>query len=253
MNIRKNQAFWTSVIIHLVVLFGLLLGTIVQAFKPKEKIHVFEMFNEPSEQSAQVAVDTPPVVPVEPLDLPDIPDVVEPAPTPPTPTPPPPTPTPVRDTTPAPKPPELMSADDFFKQNPIKERKPPTPRPTQPIKQIVIKTPTINIPNATVTTPSDRNMSPQEQDALSRYASQINARLNSAWIKPASLANAGLVAEVSFDVSPSGRISNIRFRPSSGNTTFDESIRAAFRKVTSAGPTPTGKMHTIKLTFRNRG
>lgn len=250
MNFRKNQAFWTSVIIHLVVLFGLLLATIVQAFKPKETIHVFEVFETPSEQSTQVAVDTPPPVePIAPLDLPDIPDVV--TPTPPVPTPPPPAPT--RDTTPAPAPPKLMSADDFFKDNPIKERKPQTPRPTQPIKQIVIKTPVINIPNATVTTPSDRNMSPQEQDALSRYASQINARLNSAWIKPASLANAGLVSEVSFDVSASGRISNIRFRPSSGNTIFDESIRAAFRKVTTAGPTPTGKMHTIKLTFRNRG
>ncbi|MDP4643533.1 MAG: TonB C-terminal domain-containing protein [Opitutales bacterium] len=252
MNFRKNQAFWTSVIIHLVVLFGLLLATIVQAFKPKEKIHVFEVFETPSEQFAQVAVDTPPPVePVEPLDLPDIPDVVTPPP--PAPTPPPPTPTPTRDTSPAPAPPKLMSAAEFFKDNPRKEPNPQTPRPTQPIKQIVIKTPVINIPNATVTTPSDRNMSPQEQDALSRYASQINARLNSAWIKPASLANAGLVSEVSFDVSASGRISNIRFNPSSGNTIFDESIRAAFRKVSSAGPTPTGKMHTIKLTFRNSG
>lgn len=250
MNFRKNQAFWTSVIIHLVVLFGLLLGTIVQAFKPKEKIHIFEVFETPSERSTQVAVDTPPVVPVEPLDLPDIPDVVTPTPTP---TPPAPTPTPTRVAPPTPAPPKLISADDFFKQNPIKERKPPTPRPIQQIKPIVINTPVIKIPNATVTTTSDRNMSPQEQDALSRYASQINARLNSAWIKPASLANAGLVSEVSFDVSASGRISNISFRPSSGNAVFDESILAAFRKVTSAGPTPTGKMHTIKLTFRNRG
>ncbi|MGJ8648802.1 MAG: TonB family protein [Opitutaceae bacterium] len=244
MNFRKNQAFWTSVIIHLVVLFGLLLATIIQAFKPKEKIHVFEVFETPSEQSTQVAVDTPPPVePVEPLDLPEIPEVATPTP---------PAPTPTRDTTPAPTPAKLMSAAEFFEQNPIKQRKPPTPRPTQTIKPIVINTPVINIPNATVTTPSDRNMSPQEQDALSRYASQINARLNSAWIKPASLANAGLVSEVSFDVSASGRISNIRIRPSSGNAIFDESIRSAFRKVTTAGPTPTGKMHTIKLTFRNR-
>ena len=38
MKMPKDQPFWTSVILHLVVLLALFLVTIVQAFKPKENI-----------------------------------------------------------------------------------------------------------------------------------------------------------------------------------------------------------------------
>ena len=62
MKILKDQPFWTSVILHLMVLLALFLVTIVQAFKPKEKPHVFEMVDPPNElsQSQQVA-PLPPV------------------------------------------------------------------------------------------------------------------------------------------------------------------------------------------------
>ena len=51
MKIPKDQPFWTSVILHLVVLLALFLVTIVQAFKPKEKPHVFEMVDPANEVS----------------------------------------------------------------------------------------------------------------------------------------------------------------------------------------------------------
>jgi len=53
-----------------------------------------------------------------------------------------------------------------------------------------------------------------------------------------------------FDVSASGRISNVRLRPASGNSAFDASVLAAFRQVTGIGPTPSGQSHVFTMSFR---
>jgi TonB family protein len=244
MNFRKNQALWTSVILHLVVLIGVFLATIVETFRPKEKLHVFEMVDMPSEQSSQVAAADP----LPPLDLPELPELppvpeaVIPQPQPK------PKPKPAV-VTPKPKP-KIVNYEDFLKSNPIKD---PTPRQTQtskPINVPKISTPRIKVPSMVVPNPSDRNLSSAEQDALARYGSQLNARLNRSWIKPANLAGVRLVVEVAFDVSASGRISNVRLRPSSGNSTFDRSVLAAFAKVSGIGATPTGQAHTFRMTFK---
>ncbi len=253
MNFRKNQALWASVILHLVVLLAFVFATVVEAFRPKEKPHVFVMVDPPGEQNTQV--DSP-SDPVPPLDLPDlsnlapVPDAVipEPRPLPLKPPPVKPTPKPVK---PTPKPRELVDYKDFIKNNPIKT--PQQPRQTQtpkPINVPKINTPRINVPSMVVSNPADRNLSTAEQSALARYGSQLNARLNRCWIKPANLAGVRLVAEVVFDVSASGRISNIRLRPGSGNSTFDQSVLAAFTKISSAGATPTGQGHTFRMTFK---
>jgi protein TonB len=86
--------------------------------------------------------------------------------------------------------------------------------------------------------------------ALADYSSRLRSRIDAAWVKPAQLAGVRLFAEVVFDVSSSGRITNVRLRRGSGNKAFDQSILAAFRSVSSAGPTPTGQPHQFSLPFR---
>ncbi|MEC7280881.1 MAG: TonB family protein, partial [Verrucomicrobiota bacterium] len=80
--------------------------------------------------------------------------------------------------------------------------------------------------------------------------SRLRSRIDAAWVKPAKLAGVRLLAEVVFDVSSSGRITNERLRRGSGNKAFDQSILTAFRNASSAGPTPTGQPHQFILPFR---
>ena len=249
MSIRKNHAFWTSVILHAVVLFALLLAVIIEAFKPKETEHVFVMVNPPSEYVAEPNAPQPvlpePAQPQE-LDLPDIPDLQAP------PEPPPVRPTPTPTLTPVPQPTEqLMSYKEFTSKNPIKEPKPRKLAPRQPPKEIIINPGTISVPDISyIPTPNAQQMSSQEQDALLRYVAQISAMLNRVWVKPGSLAGRDLKVLAIFYVDASGRISNIRLQSSSGVAAFDTSVRSAFKKVRSAGPTPTGKGQDIRVSFK---
>lgn len=247
MKFRKNQAFWTSVILHLVVLFALLLGVIIEAFKPKEKIHVFEMVDPPSDSPSITEPMQEPIAEQPPMELPDIPDLVIPDPVVPEPAP---TVAKVKPPKPVPPKTQTMSYKEFLDQNPLK--KPPTRQTTKPkpAPQIDINPGIIKVPTTHIPSPADRTLSSQEQDALRRYGAQINSRLNRAWIKPANLAGVRLVVEVVFSVDASGRITNIRFNPGSGNAAFDASVRAAFAKVTSAGPTPTGQGHSFRMPFK---
>lgn len=244
MRFPKDQPFWTSVILHLVVLLGLFVATIVQAFKPKEKPHVFEMVEPPSEvsQSAQPSTpQPPPPEKVPPVELPPVPQVDIPKP--------PPASKPID--TPQPKPSEqpLMTADDFFKSNP---RPDPKQRPVTRPPNITV--PKIDVPKLIMPQSTPRNPSPQlsqqQMSELADYSSRLRSRIDAAWIKPAQLAGVNLVAEVVFNVSPSGQITHVRLRRSSGNTDFDQSILAALRRATSAGPTPTGQTHEFSLPFR---
>lgn len=254
MKLRKNQAFWTSVILHLVVVFALLLGVLIEAFKPKEEeLHVFQMVDTPT-QNASVVSTPPPIEPqqVEPTEmvLPDIPDLASiPEPTPVTPVPQPvaPAPTP----TPQPSKPkdQSMSYEDFLKQNPIKERKPRQTQTQKSIPKFEITPGKIRVPDTYIASPSNQAMSSQEKDAMRRYVAQISGMLNRAWIKPGSLAGFDIKVVAIFYVDSSGRISNIRFQPSSGNASFDTSVKAAFAKIGSAGPTPTGKGQEIRISF----
>jgi TonB family protein len=244
MDFRKNQAFWTAVILHLVVVFGLLLGVIIEAFKPKEQLHVFQMIDPPSD--SPINEYTPPVETAQPdlpeLELPDIPDIA------PLPEPPPP-PEVVK---PTPKPtstPTLVNADEFFEKNPRREVRPrPIPQ-VKPVPRVQIQTQKFTVPDIFIPSPSTRDMSPQEQDAMRRYVGQISAMLNRAWVKPGSLVGRDLRVTAIFYVDSSGRISNIRFQPGSGNAAFDTSVRAAFSKIRSAGPTPSGKGQEIRISF----
>ena len=243
MRIGKNQSLWTSVILHVAVLIALFLSTVVEAFLPKETQHVFEMVSEPN--SEKISMPQEAIIPE--FQLPDvspmaeISDPVLPQP---------------KTVTPQPVAPEsLMSLDDFRKQNPTKPQ-PPRPQQNQrkPVQVTQIDTSkySSNLQNnlpSTVNNPSPR-MTTAQRTALQRYSDQLNAQLNRAWVKPANLAGVKLIVTVIFDVSSSGRISNVRLSPASGNASLDASVKAAFARVRSAGATPTGHQHRFKLSFK---
>ncbi|MEC8279672.1 MAG: TonB family protein [Verrucomicrobiota bacterium] len=225
MKIPKDQPFWTSVILHLMVLLALFLVTIVQAFKSKEKPHVFEMVEPPNElsQSQQVA-PLPPVYQAA-AKLPPVPKVNTPKP-------------------------EIIDYRDFTKEHP-KDKPKPRPVALRPdIRVPQIDVPKLVIPRSPSATSLSPQVSRQQMSALADYSSRLRSRIDAAWVKPAQLAGVRLLAEVVFDVSSSGRITNERLRRGSGNTAFDQSILAAFRNAYSAGPTPTGQLHQFILPFR---
>ena len=239
MKIPKDQPFWTSVILHLMVLLALFLVTIVQAFKPKEKPHVFEMVDPPNELSQSQQVAPLPPVDQAPVKLPPVPKVNTPKPSVPTPRP-----------EEKPPKPQIIDYQDFTKEH-LKDK--PKPRPVAPRPDISvhqIDVPKLVIPRSPSATSPSPQLSRQQISALADYSSRLRSRIDAAWVKPTQLAGVRLLAEVVFDVSSSGRITNVRLRRGSGNKAFDQSILTAFRNASSAGPTPTGQPHQFSLPFR---
>ena len=230
MKIPKDQPFWTSVILHLMVLLALFLVTIVQAFKPKEKPHVFEMVDSANEVSQSQQVAPQPPVKKAPVKLPPMP-----------------TPRPKEK---PPSEPQTIDYQDFTKEH-LKDK--PKPRPVAPrpvISAHQIDVPKLVIPRSPSATSLSPQLSRQQISTLADYSSRLRSRIDAAWVKPAQLAGVRLLAEVVFDVSSSGRITNERLRRGSGNKAFDQSILTAFRNASSAGPTPTGQPHQFILPFR---
>ena len=246
MKLPRDQPFWTSIILHLVVLLGLFLATIVQAFKPNEDHHVFVMVEPPSTETTNAPAPADLLVPpdVPDLDLPDVPDLVNPAPAP---------PPPVRATPTevAPLTPKRITAEEFFRNNP---RQQPRPQPVQPHKEFTV--PQIDPPKLVIPSrpsphsPAPDRLTPHQMSALGSYNARLQSRINAAWSKPSGLVGVRLAATVVFDVSASGRVTNARLSPGSGNASFDQSALAAFQRIVSAGPTPTGQGHTFTMTFR---
>lgn len=254
MKFSRHSSYWPSIILHLVIFSGLFTATLVEAFLPKEPSHIFEMVDsEPtqdatkpptSQPSAQLPeLKVPEVPPLEipemviPSKLPATKELVE------------------KPVTPPKAEEKLMSYDDFLKKNQnntSKKTKKKTSRPS-------LKVPTINtgsiekkLQNSLKTTEGNTaKLTALELTALQRYSDELYRRLNRAWTRPANLAgNNNLVTTVVFDVSSTGRISNIRLRPSSGNSSFDASVRAAFAQVGFVGRTPTGQGHTFTMSFK---
>ena len=276
MPFSVNPAFRASVILHLALIVLLFLITVAKFFLPKEQVHVFEMVSPPAPSNPRqdsvsaeplpdlvlpdvkpLEIPTPVVPKVEPVEPPVEPPVklpVEPPVKPPV-EPPvkPPVEPPVKPPV-EPKKEKLMSYTDFLKENPKSSK----PRKTQSSKTS-LNVPTINTEKfsanlesklKTVDKGTTNTLTSDERSALQRYGDQLNRRLNSAWMKPANLSGLNLEVTVVFDVSSSGRISNIRFHPGSGNASFDESVKAAFSKVGSGGITPTGQSHTFTMSFK---
>jgi TonB family protein len=201
------------------------------------------MVDPPSEvNQSQQAAPQPHVPPVEqtPVKLPPVPKVNIPKP---------PVPTPRPKEKPPPKP-QIIDYRDFTKEHPKDKPKPRpvAPRPDISVHQIDV--PKLIIPRTSSSTILSPQLSPQQMSALAGYSSRLRSRIDAAWVKPAQLAGVSLLAEVVFDVSSSGQITNVRLRRGSGNAAFDQSILTAFRNASSAGPTPTGHPHQFSLPFR---
>ena len=247
MKLPKDQPFWTSVILHLVVLVALFLATIIETLKPKEKVHVFEMVTPAAQQQA---VETPAEVPPAPeIPMPELPSVPEIAPVP-KPVERPPEAAPPK---PAPAKPKLTTIDDFIKQHgaPKPRQQTSQAQPRKPLDTPRIEVPKLVVPsNPSPSASSPPPLTQQQRSALGKYSAQLRSRIDAAWAKPTSLAGVQVAATVIFDVSATGRVTNARLRPGSGNAAFDQSVLAAFRKVVSAGPTPTGQGHSFTMTFR---
>ncbi|MGB0744661.1 MAG: energy transducer TonB [Opitutales bacterium] len=255
MKLPNDQPFWTSVILHIVVLVALFLATIIETLKPKEKQHVFEIVTPPSEQS--FAASPSPVISTPQVPIPELPPMPElmPIPEPVVQPAPPARPAPQR---PAPVAPErrVLTEKEFRERfgapQPRLPTRPTTQRQINPgdleIDVPVPVMPTDPSPSAT----SPRPLTQQQMSALDSYSAQLRSRIDAAWSKPASLGGIRIAATVIFDVSASGRITNVRLNPRSGNSAFDQSVLAAFRKIVSAGPTPTGQGHSFTMTFRMR-
>lgn len=252
-------------VLHCVVFFGLFLVTVVQALKPKDEPHVFVMVEPPSADSGSNR-PPPPDLSIPDLEVPAVPEMPSiapinvpkppsplPVPTPPkpkpTPTPQPPAPKPIE------QPQETITMEEFLKNHTIREPRQPKPQPTTPREVPKIDTSRLQeqLDQMLRDAPSGaqaRELSPTTQEALVRYNNKLRARIDGAWVKPSNLAGVRLYAEVVFNVSASGQISNVRLKSSSGNSAFDQSILSAFAKVSSAGPTPSGQAHVFSMRFR---
>lgn len=215
-RLPRNSPLWTSLILHAAALVVLLFFVLLDFFRAKQSVHVFEMVSPPNVPVAQNIAPSPKAV-------------VEPTPAP-----------------PKPKPRELININDFRKKNPL-----PKPRPVQTPDRAPVMVPTLTVPEIETSrsqTPP-RELSQQELTDLANYNARLRSRINAAWKKPANLGGLALKLNAVFRVSSSGVISQIRFSPGSGNAAFDASVMAALEAVANAGRTPTGQAHTFSMTF----
>jgi len=95
------------------------------------------------------------------------------------------------------------------------------------------------------------SMSQSEQRAILSYGQALSARLDAAWIRPPSLSGQNLATSVSFRVTRSGELVDVRIVRSSGQSMFDDSVREVFRTVGRADPPPPQAARTYQIDFKN--
>lgn len=155
--------------------------------------------------------------------------------------------------TPAPTPPERISYRDFVDQHGKPQPRAPRtnpPAPARPVSAPRIDTRfPVNLSDAVRTPGSLTGMTDAQQSALGLYIGTLKDALQRYWDKPAGVPAATMVV-VEFDLSPSGRVTNVRVVEKSGIPAFDESVLTAFARLTTVGPTPEGRELLLRLTFR---
>lgn len=153
-------------------------------------------------------------------------------------------------TTPPPTPePRQLTYEEFIRQNGQPQtRAPRTPQPPRPRNVPRIDTRfSVDLTDAIRSAGSLSGTAGVVPTAVNIYVAGLNDLLKQAWNNP----QLALTTTVEFDVAPNGRLSNVRIVGRSGNATFDESVLAAFRQVTSGGPTPEGR--SLQLRFKFNG
>jgi colicin import membrane protein len=150
---------------------------------------------------------------------------------------------------------ERMSYKDYLKKHPIpKEQPQTTARTGGAVPRINAKGIAEGVVGGSTASKGGgggKALTREEQSELNTYISFLVNALREAHEPPPGV-NDKLQTEVTFDITASGNILNPRISHSSGNREFDESVLAAFRRVGSIGPVPTGKGDTWKITFRMR-
>lgn len=81
------------------------------------------------------------------------------------------------------------------------------------------------------------------------YWGMLQEKLRAAHEKPAGLDD-GLAVRVEFVLRADGTLGDVRVISSSGNTVFDASVVAAFRRVRGLGAPPAGNVGLNQVTFR---
>lgn len=85
---------------------------------------------------------------------------------------------------------------------------------------------------------------------LGPYIAHIRESLDGVWEIPTKLVGVDSQTIVSFHVHKNGNVSQVKLLKSSGNSAFDASIVAAFRKLSQLSPPPGSDSYTFQLTFR---
>jgi colicin import membrane protein len=88
-----------------------------------------------------------------------------------------------------------------------------------------------------------------DHDLLGGYLAMLQRELKAAHEKPAGLGD-HLSVTISFTLSATGAMGNVRVTRTSGSAEFDQSALAAFRAVRSIGPRPDGKTDERTAVFK---
>lgn len=136
---------------------------------------------------------------------------------------------------------ERMSFSEFQKR--YGTRRPDTIRGihSQPDHRAPVVPQTIQNPNLTPPRDSATTLTHDTgvQNAMESYFARLAHHIRAAHKPPEGLRNK-LVVRIEYFVAANGTISAINILHSSGNPAFDESVRTAFRMVTSIGSRPDG-------------
>ena len=154
-----------------------------------------------------------------------------------------------------PEPPQRISYDTFVQEY-GKPTRPPLPEPVKKpvtVPKIVVGQLVENLSRLLIDDPEQlpaKSLSNADRQALSRYIAVLKNTLNRAWDKPEGLGGQPLEAKARFIVEPDGSITALSLARSSDNVLFDNSVLAAFARVSGVGPTPGRAAYTLSLTFR---
>lgn len=152
-----------------------------------------------------------------------------------------------------------------IKKQPEKPKPPPPPKiepPKAPPK--IVQAPKLAMrappPAAPVVAPpatvipsfgfSDGKTFNTSSDPVELYKGQLQYAFQSKWDRPENVDDEKYVDEIQVSVSRDGQISNPQWEKSSGNNTWDESVRKAIEAVTSMDrPPPTNFPPTVVIRF----
>lgn len=255
-SMETRSAFQFSASLHLIFFVSLFAVPWLLSLRQPPPELFFELVSLPpeGEEVARDPVDPEPEPLHRPLEVPelealrDIPEVdlerLRPAPEPE------PQPSPVAQ--PEPEPPQRIRYDEWRQGRDLPNARPapaPAPRRTpSPVPEVSTRV-RERLQSALSEIRYDRsNLSASvTADEMAAYISALSSRLQGAF-EPVGQ---GLEAEVSFQVSGTGRFSDIRILRSSGNSAFDEAVRRTFQRTQPPGNPPGNRPYTFTLTFRS--